>query len=226
MSQRRVMVVSENRLFASCLAASLTLAIEECETVLAPDVDEAQAVFELGGADVILFDSPTDEESGVELVRRLTRACRAAPVLVLGRSSDELKAVAYLEAGAADYRLADGETMETIGAAVDAAVRGEIHYSPQRLRVLFEHFQSLTRGAAESQNSLSPLTDRELEVLRLLEEGLSNREIASHLHLSLHTVKNHVHHILEKVGAASRMEAVHFARRQGWLLSAAPMNPR
>ena len=115
---------------------------------------------------------------------------------------------AALEAGAAGYLLKDAEADE-VAAAIRAACRGEVHLDPAIAKQLT---QSLV---APKQQAVDALTDREREVLALVAEGLSNRQIADSLVISERTARTHVSNILGKLGVASRTQAALLAIREG-----------
>jgi two-component system nitrate/nitrite response regulator NarL len=121
--------------------------------------------------------------------------------------------IAVAEAGASAYVTPDG-SMEDLACVVESVERGEVLCSPGMAAGLFRRVATLARD-----RQLDPidekLTARELDVLRLVEAGLSNKEIATALSIELPTVKNHVHRILEKLHVNRRSEAAARARRHG-----------
>jgi DNA-binding NarL/FixJ family response regulator len=151
---------------------------------------------------------------GVDAVRALAAAAPDVKLVVLAVPEVEGEVIAFAEAGASAYVTPDG-SIDDLASVVLSVERGEVLCSPEMAAGLFRRVGVLAR---ESQ--LDPieekLTTRELEVLRLIEEGLSNKQIATALSIELPTVKNHVHRILEKLHVKRRSEAAARARRHGF----------
>lgn len=164
--------------------------------------------------DVVLVDLGTPE--GLAIMRRVAQNHPAVRVVALGLPETESDVVACAEAGAAGYVPREA-TLEDLVRVIRAAERGEIQCSP---RVAAGLFRRLARWA-QSEPAGTPelpatrLTRREYEVAGLIEQGLSNKEIASRLGIELATVKNHVHNLLEKLRVHRRGEAAARLRRQG-----------
>ena len=119
-----------------------------------------------------------------------------------------------IKAGATGYLLKE-ISIEEVADAVRAVVQGQTLICPSMASKLIAEFTNLAKRATDRQQVPAPrLTDRELEVLRLVAQGLTNREIAEQLFIAENTVKNHVRNILEKLHLHSRMEAVLYAVRE------------
>ena len=171
------------------------------------------------GPSIVLLDmklSPAADNDGLGLCARLTTLYPGLRVLVLSTFVDDALVVSAIQHGACGYVVKDVDTMELVrsirlvarnGSAFDsrsaAAMVRSIHAPPAR----------------------SPLTGRELSVLRLVANGLSNRGIGAQLHLSETTVKFHVRNIMRKLDATSRAEAVYKATRNGLDLTSAELYP-
>jgi len=163
--------------------------------------------------DVVLLD-PAAAES-VEMIRELTDSAPTVRVVALASSEAEADVIAYAEAGVSGFVTPD-ESIADLVATIVRAAQGDLVCSPRTAGTLLRRVTLL--AAERPRGSLAePLTPRELEVARLLDEGLSNKEIALRLHLELPTVKHHVHHILQKLRAASRSQAVARLRQFGLL---------
>ncbi len=128
-------------------------------------------------------------------------------VVVLGIVEREHEVVAFAEAGVAAYVTLD-DPLDTLLHTIHEAARGDATCSPRITGMLLSHVASLATERERSMRRTVHLTRREMEILRLVGEGMSNKEIASALSIELTTVKNHVHHVLEKLGAGSRARAV------------------
>ena len=137
-----------------------------------------------------------------------------AKILMLTVSDEEEDLFEAVKAGASGYLLKE-ISIEEVADAIRAVVEGQSLISPSMASKLLSEFNALAKRAEEKQNIPAPkLTDRELEVLKLVAQGMSNKEIADDLFISENTVKNHVRNILEKLHLHSRMEAVVYAVRE------------
>ena len=158
--------------------------------------------------DIVLMDLQMPVMGGVEAIRRVRSLPQAPPVLVLTTYDSDAQILAAIEAGASGYLLKDADR-DTLFASVRSAVRGGSPLAPAVAARLVQHVGS---GAAMGPE---PLTPRELEVVRLVARGASNREIARDLRLSEATVKTHLLHIFEKLGVSDRTSAVTTALERG-----------
>jgi DNA-binding NarL/FixJ family response regulator len=165
------------------------------------------------GPDVVLLD-PAAAES-IALIRQLAALAVGVKVVALASSEAELDVIAYAEAGVSGF-VTPEESLADLVATIVRAAHGELVVSPQTAGSLLRRVTSLSAEHPEASRG-EPLTARELEVVRLLDDGLSNQQIAQQLQVELPTVKHHVHHILHKLGAASRGEAVSRLRQRGVL---------
>lgn len=214
----RVLVVAHVRLYREALASVLAGAGPVEPAGVAGSPDEVVAAVAALAPDVVLLDPSAP--GSLELIRELAGPQREQRVRVVVVASPEPaeELVAYAEAGAAGFVMREDSADELVATIVRAA-RGDLVVSPQAAGALLRRLALLAAERAAGGPGV-PLTPREAEVARLLDEGLSNKQIAARLQLELPTVKHHVHHILHKVGAASRSEAVARLRRAG--LNGAP----
>lgn len=162
-------------------------------------------------SDVVLVSSALPE--ALALVQEISTNYPELSVLVTGVEEETERILQYAEAGANGYLVRD-EAVETMVQKIEASVRGEALVSPQVAASLMMRLASLSRNTQARSRYLSTqvecedLTPRQSEVLELLREDLSNREIANRLYIQVGTVKNHVHHILRKLDVHDRYEAV------------------
>jgi two-component system nitrate/nitrite response regulator NarL len=207
----RVLILGEIGLYREALAGSLRRDDRFEVAAVAPGVEEARAALERVETDVILVDARMPQ--GVDIVRALAAAAPQVKLVALAVPEVEGEVIAFAEAGASAYVTVDG-SMDDLASVVQSVKRGEVLCSPGMAAGLFRRVAVLSRD-----RQLDPidekLTARELDVLRLIEEGLSNKEIAAALSIELSTVKNHVHRILEKLHVHRRSEAAARARRHG-----------
>ncbi|WIN00805.1 response regulator transcription factor [Actinoplanes oblitus] len=190
--------------------------------VVAEATDGAEAVDAVRRTrpDVVLMDIRMPELDGLEATRRiLTGAADAPRVIMLTTFDLDHYVYAALTAGASGFLLKD-VTPEHLVAAVRMVRSGDALLAPAITRRLVERFAQRETGPAAGHRELGTLTARELEVLRLLAQGLSNAELAARLHLSEATVKTHVARILAKLGLRDRVQAVVLAYRTGLVTAA------
>ncbi len=161
--------------------------------------------------DVVLMDLAMPEMDGVEATRRIRNASPRTQVVVLTSFHDDAHIFPAIKAGALSYLLKDISPDELAG-TVRLAARGEAVLNP---RVASRLVQEMSGERSPQTNSLSELSNREIEVLKLIAEGLPNAAIAERLVLSEKTVKGHVSNILGKLQLADRTQAAVLAWRQG-----------
>ena len=163
--------------------------------------------------DVVLMDVRMPGVGGIEATRRIRTAQPSTRVMMLTVSEDDEDLFASVRAGATGYLLKEMSIDEVAG-AVRAVARGQAVVTPSMASKLLGEFNILSRRVDAQHGSAPRLTDREVEVLRLVAKGLSNKEIAAELVIAENTVKNHVRNILEKLQLKSRMEAALYAVRE------------
>jgi DNA-binding NarL/FixJ family response regulator len=166
---------------------------------------EAVARVERVGADVVLMDLRMPEMGGVEAIRRLRERAPSVRVLVLTTYDTDSDVLPAIEAGATGYLLKDAPREELIR-AVRAAFEGQPVLSPA--------VASRLMGRVRTPPPAAALSQRELDVLRLIADGATNREAAARLFVSEATIKTHLLHIYEKLGVRDRAAAVGEAYRR------------
>ena len=205
--QPRLLIVSDMRV----LCEGLALALEREPTVIVVgSVDLSSASRQLAGIhpEVLLLDVTRYEP--LEACRRLRQVLPEVKIVAVAVAEIDQEIIACAEAGVSGYVSCSGSVKDVV-AAVHRAVRGELLCSPRTAALLFSRIAILSpRPSAAAENIL---TRREYEVLMLLQEGLSNKEIACCLRIGNATVKNHVHNILAKLQVRRRGEAAAQTRR-------------
>jgi DNA-binding NarL/FixJ family response regulator len=210
----RVVIVDDHALFRRGL--DLVLSEEPDIKVVGEAADGIEAVHraEEMAPDVVVMDVRMPRSTGIEAARRIRERLPDTKVIMLTVSDSEEDLYAAVKAGASGYLLKE-ISIEELADAVRAVARGHSLISPSMASKLLTEFNALVQQAEERHRSLLPsLTARELDVLKLVAKGLSNREISEELYISENTVKNHVRNILEKLHLHSRMEAVVYAVRE------------
>jgi two-component system NarL family response regulator len=208
----RVLIADDHALFRRGLV--MVLEGEDGIEVVAEaeDGEEAVARAEETAPDVVLMDVRMPKMSGIEATRAIAEVVPSARILMLTVSDEEDDLYEAVKAGATGYLLKE-ISIEEVANAIRAVITGQSLISPSMASKLLTEFNNLAKAA--QQKVLAPrLTDRELQVLKLVAQGLSNREVAEQLFISENTVKNHVRNILEKLQLHSRMEAVMYAMRE------------
>jgi two-component system NarL family response regulator len=167
--------------------------------------------------DVVLMDLRMPRRSGTEACTAIKDVAPTTKIVILTISDDETDLFEAVRAGANGYLLKDVPG-EEIADGIRAVHGGQSLISPSMASALLTEFAALSRRTEQRPHVPVPqLTDREMQVLRLVGRGMANRDIARELFISENTVKNHVRNILEKLQLHSRMEAVVFAVRENIL---------
>ncbi len=208
----RVVVVDDQELFRRGL--TMLLGVEDDIDVVG-EAGDGVAATELAATavpDVILMDVRMPKRSGIEACIAIKEAAPTARIIMLTVSDEEADLYDAVKNGASGYLLKDS-SIDEVAQAVRVVADGQSLISPSMAIKLLDEFKQMSRS--DRQQVPTPrLTDRELEVLKLVAQGLNNREIAKRLFISENTVKNHVRNILEKLQLHSRMEAVMYAVRE------------
>ena len=176
-------------------------------------VDVAAAV----GPDVAVIDIGMPNLNGIEAAIRITEKRPETAVVILSMHADESYVLRALKSGARGYLLKDSPEEDLIN-AIRAVHRGKAFFSPEISKMLAEDYmrQMRQRGVEDSYELLTP---REREILQMLGEGNSNKDVATKLNLSLHTVETHRGNILEKLNLHSTAEMILYAVRKGIVMS-------
>lgn len=172
--------------------------------------------------DVLLLDVQVLEREGWGLLDHLVRTLPRLTLLVIGDEPQDRRAARALELGARGYLLSNADASEMAN-AIRAAHSGSIILHPQIAAALLDDLRTKKDALAEKDSAdesdasdlIEPLSERELDVLRLMTRGMANKQIAAELYITEHTVKFHIRSILGKLGAANRTEAVTLGLQKG-----------
>ncbi|HLK94776.1 MAG TPA: response regulator transcription factor [Nocardioidaceae bacterium] len=208
----RVLVVDDQELFRR----GLTMVIGALDGIdLVGEAGDGRTALELAvrtDPDVVLLDVRMPGFSGIETCAELKAIMPSVRIVMLTASDEEADLFDAVKSGASGYLLKDA-SIDDVASAVRLVADGQSLISPAMAVKLLDEFKQLT-GPERSAVVAPRLTDRELQVLRLVARGLSNKDVAKDLFISENTVKNHVRNILEKLQLHSRMEAVVYAVRE------------
>jgi DNA-binding NarL/FixJ family response regulator len=166
--------------------------------------------------DVVLMDLRMPVMDGVEATRRINQLGKGIKVIVLTTFDDDETVFDGLRAGAVGYLLKDVSS-EKLMEAIKAAYAGQYFLLPSITAKVVSEFSRISRPSIKSKDDIlpDPLSPREIEILRIVAQGASNKEIADRLFISEGTVKNHLSSILSKLGVRDRMQAILKAREYG-----------
>jgi DNA-binding NarL/FixJ family response regulator len=204
----RVVVVDDHEMFAQGLATALGADPGIDVVATAGTVESGCAAVRLHTPDVVLMDFELPDGDGASATERIKAEVPDAQVVMVTSFDDEAILIRAIEAGCSGF-ITKHKAIQEVASAVHAARAGEALISPSMLARLLPKLRRSPRGVG------SDLTPREIEVLKMLAEGVSNQQIAERLVLSLHTVRNHVQNVISKLGAHSKLEAVAAAVREG-----------
>jgi len=206
----RVLIVDDQTLFRTGLASLLSE--DERVEVVAQAMDGAEAVKQAIKLkpDVVLMDIKMPNMDGIEATRQIVEAAPETRVLILTTFETDSQVIQALKAGASGYVLKDSSAAAIVSSIV-AVMSGErVMAGAVANRVL-----DMLTGAATPKEFYDGLTNREIEILKLLANGMANKQIAYRLKISEKTVRNHVSNTYEKLGIYDRSQAVLYAVKKG-----------
>jgi DNA-binding NarL/FixJ family response regulator len=209
----RVLLVDDHDLFRSGLR---TLLEEQGVDIVgeAKTGTEALVAVREVAPDVIVMDLNMPGISGVEAIRQMTMIAPLTRVLVLTISDEDADVMDAILAGACGYLLKDASIHELM-AGIRAAAAGESLVSPAIASKVLRRLRATNSSPREAEAIRSELSDREIQVLKLIATGKDNAQIAADLHISPKTVKNHISNILMKLQIDNRIQAAVYAVRSG-----------
>jgi len=181
----------------------------------AGDGEEAIELVSRVEPDVVLMDIAMPKVNGIEATRRIKESYPSVSILILTAYDNEEFIFALVEAGAGGYLLKNVHGRELLN-SIRAVYDGESVLHPVIVEKIFNHIE-FEKGKTIRPEGNAILSQRELEVLRLSEEGLSNKEVAEKLSVGIRTIQTHWRNIFNKIGVGSRTEAILYGLREGWI---------
>ena len=211
MQPLRLIIVDDHKIVRQGLSAILSLESDFDVVGEAGSLEEAVSLTKSLEPHVVIMDVRLEEESGIEACREIKAALPETKVLMLTSYGDDEAIFSSIMAGACGYLLKNTSKAELIG-AIRAVGQGQVLLDPAITKKVTDRLVYLS--SREIKSDSEELSERELEVLALVARGLTNKDIAERLFLSEHTVRNHVSHILQKLGLSRRSEAAAIALRK------------
>lgn len=208
----RVMLADDHTI----VRAGLAKILEDAEIDVVAQASDALEAVEVAIAtrpQVAILDLSMPRLSGLEMVRRIRKAVPLTRILILTAHHEEEYIVPLVKAGAAGYLVKDSAATDLI-TAVEALVEGDSYFGPQAAKALAEQLQNPTE---HPEDPYGALTAREREVFHLVIDGLTTKEVAQELDVSVKTAENHRTRLMQKLGVHSSVELVRYAVRHGLL---------
>lgn len=208
----RVLLADDHRILIDGLASLLERQRDVEVVGLATDGIEAVALAALHKPDIVLLDISMPRLNGVDAARQILREQPDTTILMLSMHADRTYIQESLRAGARGYILKESAAREVL-AAVHTAEHGDLFFSESVRAQVLQDYVGIVRGTGDS--SPSRLSQREREVLQLLAEGHSTKEMAATLNLSTKTIESHRKQVMDKLGMYSVAELTKYAIREG-----------
>ncbi len=217
-SKVSVFLLAGNRLLREALTRVLRKRADMAVIGAAPYSPQALAEVTESGCQVLLLDSLTSALPDTDFVHEAIRAVPGLKVILIGMDEDKATFLRAVRAGAVGYVLKDASALD-VAAAVRNAAQDEAVCPPRLCRSLFHYLAEEATGMPDIRIKVQlGLTRRQQQLVPLIAQGLTNKEIATQLNLSEQTVKNHIHRMLQRVGADDRLTIVRMVRLQGLLI--------
>lgn len=212
----RILLVDDHALFREGLG--MIISSQPDMSVVGEAGDGVEAVvkaLELK-PDLVLMDIQMPGVDGIEATRRIKKEAPATTIVMLTVRDDEEKLFEAIKIGAQGYLLKQMQSRDLID-MIRRALAGEVAIPPRLAGQMLEEFRRLSHLEPHEGGEVSALSERELDVLNLVAQAKTDKEIAQALTLSIHTVKTHLRNILSKLQVAGRKDAVRLAREKGLL---------
>jgi DNA-binding NarL/FixJ family response regulator len=206
--KKRILVVDDHPIVRQGLALMLNREADFVVCGEAEDATGAMLVMASARPDVLIVDISLNGPDGLDLLKNIRTTHPALPVLILSMHDESIYAERALRAGANGYIMKQ-EATEKVLVAIRRILNGEIYVSERIASKMLKHY--ITGASGLKNSSISDLSDRELEVFRLIGEGHGTRQIAAELHLSIKTVESYQAHIKDKLSLRSARELMQHA---------------
>jgi len=216
MTTKRInlLLIEDNRLLREGIAAMLNEQPDLAVVATAPGNERVLPLVRDAKPQVVLVDSALGEQDSLRLLETVRKASPDARIIVMGLLPAPQDIVEFVEAGCSGFIMKDA-TVEDFIATIRTVARGVSVLPSSLTGTIFTHVanQAVRRGPRAMRGAVR-MTKREREVVALIGEGLSNKEIAERLHIVLHTVKSHVHNVLDKLALHTRLQVAAYAHRE------------
>lgn len=215
MAKIKILLIEDNRLLREGIAAMLN-GQDDFEVIARAEDGNAVSELKKGKKtpDVILLDLGLEKENSLKLMTVLLEQVPTAHIIAMDIFPEQLDIVEFVKAGGSGFILKTATSNEYVK-TIRAVVAGSKVLPPALTNSLFTQIiESALKTGNGIPNSAIQLTAREREVVTLISEGLSNKEIAERLHIATYTVKSHIHNILEKLTLSTRLQIAAFARKE------------
>ena len=217
----RILVADDHVLFRKGVGTVLASRPDLVVVGEASDGFEAIALAREAMPDIILMDIAMPRCNGLEATRLIKREMPYVKVVIITVSDDDRDLFEAIKCGAQGYLIKDLKTYQLFD-VIEGVVRGEAFLSGPIAAKILQEFRETPDDYVRKSEATEPLTDREIEVLELVVDGLANREIAAALVISESTVKNHLRNILDKLHLHNRIQAAVYAVRAGLVEASQP----
>jgi DNA-binding NarL/FixJ family response regulator len=215
MRKTKILLIEDNRLLRDGIKAIIDKQADL--KIMAASGGNADPLLQASSLkpDVVLIDLGLRNKNGLRIVATLTKELPNVKVVGMGLIPSQMDIVEFVQAGASGFILKDA-TIEDVLATIRAVAQGLRILPPLLTGSLFTHVveHALRKGHGELPSAVR-MTKREREIISLIADGLSNKEIAGRLSIEIYTVKSHVHNILEKLALHSRLQISAFVHNQG-----------
>lgn len=208
-----IIVIDDNRLLREGIASMIRSQTGFRVLAAAADAEEALETVRTANPDIVLVDLGLENDDSLTLTATICRDVPKARVIVMGLLPAQEDVANFVRAGASGFIMKDASFEEFLATIRAVAAGEEILPAALTTSLFTQIVKNIPLGSPAQIMAAVQLTPREVEVINLLGEGLSNKAIAVRLHIAVHTVKSHVHNILEKLALRSRLEVVAFSHR-------------
>jgi DNA-binding NarL/FixJ family response regulator len=215
MARTRVLVIEDNRLLREGIAAALDDHGDFEVIAQAEDGDAIRMLKESGKTpDVVLLDLGLEKSNSLQLMSALLTELPDVRIIAMDILPEHVDMVEFVEAGGAGFILKSASLQDYVSTITSVAKGEKVLPAVLTASLFTQIVESALTSEKGVPESAIRLTNREKEIVNLISEGLSNKEIAARLHIATHTVKSHVHNILEKLTLSSRLQIAAFVHRK------------